>query len=243
MTPGELVQTTSKPINSVGSSFYFTPETLGAGKALGLNGMQWYFLGRGGVLGDVEAPVVQSAFGYFAPGVVAKMWNGAREKLAPREAARRYHECAADQGRAKLAGVEGLGAFNEAAEAVVRAADPAGLALFAGLAAEPLADDAPARAFQLVAVLRELRGSAHLLAVVASGLTAEKAHLIKRPGDYKTFGYDEAAAPTVTDADRAALDAAEALTDRLLVPAHAALDDAGSAAFASGVQAIAAAFA
>lgn len=243
MTPGELVQTTSKPINSVGSSFYFTPETLGAGKALGLNGMQWYFLGRGGVLGDVEAPVVQSAFGYFAPAVVAKMWNGAREKLAPREAARRYHECAADQGRAKLAGVEGLGAFNEAAEAVVRAADPAGLALFAGLAAEPLADDAPARAFQLVAVLRELRGSAHLLAVVASGLTAEKAHLIKRPNDYKTFGYDEAAAPEVTDADRTALDAAEALTDRLLVPSHAVLDEAGSAAFAGGVAAIAAAFA
>jgi hypothetical protein len=49
--------------------------------------MQWYFVGRGGVLGDVEAPVVQSAFGYFAPAVVAKMWNGAREKIAPRDAA------------------------------------------------------------------------------------------------------------------------------------------------------------
>jgi hypothetical protein len=243
MTPSDLVQATSGPIGSIGASFYFTPETLGAGKALGLNGMQWYFVGRGGVLGDVEAPVVQSAFGYFAPAVVAKMWNGAKEKIAPRDAARRYHECAADHGRAKLGGVEGLGAFNEAAEAVVAAAEPAGLALFAGLAAEPRADDAAARAFQLVAVLRELRGSQHLVAVLAQGLTAEKAHLIKRPNDYKTFGYDEASAPEVTDADRAAMTAAEALTDRLALPAFSVLDDTGAAAFAAGVKAIGAALA
>ena len=108
---------------------------------------------------------------------------------------------------------------------------------------QPLADDAPARAFQLVAVLRELRGCQHLVAVLAQGLTAEKAHLIKRPNDYKTFGYDEAAAPEVTEADRAAMVAAEALTDRLAVPAFSVLDQAGAAAFAAGVANIGAALA
>lgn len=243
MTPIELVQTTSGPINALGAAFYFTPETLAVGKELGLNGMQWYILGRGGVLGDCEPAVVQSAFGYFASGVVAKMWSSAREKMPPRQAAERYHQCEADFGRAKFAGVAGLGAFCEAAEAVVAAADPAGMALFAGMVAEPRVSDDAGHAYQLVCVLRELRGSAHLVAIVAQGLTAEKAHFIKRPGDYKMFGYDDTTPPAVGDAERAAWDTAEGLTDRLLVPAFSVLDDAGRAAFAAGVAGMQAALA
>jgi hypothetical protein len=91
----------------------------------------------------------------------------------------------------------------------------------------------------LVAVLRELRGSTHLLAVVASGLAPAVAHAIKRPHDVKTFGWDPA--PPYTEADRAALDAAEALTDRLLLRSYGALDDAAGAAFLAGTRAIGAA--
>lgn len=243
MTPEELVQTVSGPIGSIGSAFYFIPETLAVGKEHGISGFAWYFLGRGGVLGDVEPAVVQAAFGYFAPAVAAKMWNTAREKMAPREAGHRYHLCAADFGRAKLGGVAGLDAYCDAALAVVAAADPAGLSLFAGIAAEPLVDDVAGRAFQLTAVLRELRGSAHLVAVLASGLSAETAHFLRRPNDYKTFGYDEANPPAVTDADRAALAASDALTDRLVLPAFSVLDAAGAAALADGVAAIGAALA
>jgi len=243
MTPEELVQTTSGPIGSIGSAYYFIPETLAVGKELGLGGFQWYFLGRGGVLGDVEAPVVQAAFGYFAPAMTAKMWNAARDKVPPRQAGTRYHQCAADFGRARLGGVDGLGAYCEAAQAVVAAADPAGLSLFAGIAAEPLVDDVAGRAFQLTAVLRELRGSAHLVAVLASGLTAHQAHFLRRPNDQKTFGYDEEHPPAVTDADRAALAAADVLTDRLVLPAFSALDASGAAALAAGVAGIAAALA
>jgi hypothetical protein len=89
---------------------------------------------------------------------------------------------------------------------------------------------------QWVAVLRELRGSAHLLAVVASGVAPEVAHAIKRPGDVATFGWNPA--PEVTDADRANLRAAEALTDRLLISAYASLDDAAKAALLAGTKAI-----
>jgi len=241
MTANELIQTTAPTIGSLGSAFYFAPGTLAVGKELGLDGMRWYIIGRGGVLGDVHSSVIASAFGYFHPSSIAKLWDSAKEKIAPRAAGTRYHQCAADFGRAKFSGVAGLEAYNAAAEAVVAAAHPAGLALFAGIAAEPLADDAPARAMQLTAVLRELRGSAHLVAVLASGVSPELAHYAKRPEMYKSFGYDEAAAPTVTDADTAALAAAEALTDKLVLPAFSVLDAAGADALVAGVEGLKAA--
>ena len=50
------------------------------------------------------------------------------------------------------------------------------------------------RAMQKAAVLRELRGSVHLVAVFASGLSDAQAHAIKRPGDVAVFGWEEAPA-------------------------------------------------
>ncbi len=64
-TPMELVQSACPKIGSLGSAHYFDREiTVPRGKELGLDGFRFYFLGRGGVLGDVEARVVRSAFGY-----------------------------------------------------------------------------------------------------------------------------------------------------------------------------------
>ena len=94
---------------------------------------------------------------------------------------------------------------------------------------------------QLITTLREIRGSVHLLAVVATGLSAQKAHFIKRPDDYKTFGYDADTPPEITDTDRERYDRAGQLTDELLVPAYSALDDAGAEAFRAGVASIEAA--
>ena len=243
MTTDELIATACPTLGALGSTFYFARPTLGVGKELGLDGMRWYILGRAGVLGDADSAVVRSAFGWWNGPLIAKMWDSAREIMAPRAAGTRYHECAAEFGRDKFAAVAGLDAFNEAAAAVVAAADPAGLALFAGIAAEPLADDAPGRAMQLAAVLREFRGSAHIVAVVASGLSPEKAHFIRRPDMYKSFGYDEATPPAVTDDDRAQLDVAERITDAIVRPAYSVLDAAGSAALIAGANAMQAALA
>ena len=40
----------------IGSAFYFHPDTLAMAKGHGLDGFRMYFLGRGGVLGDVVTP-------------------------------------------------------------------------------------------------------------------------------------------------------------------------------------------
>jgi hypothetical protein len=238
MTPLEIVQQTSPSVNDAGNRFYFHPDTLATGKELGLDGFRFYFLGRGGVLGNVEPAVVVAAFGYFSPGVVELMWDSAKQILDPREAARAYLACADRFGTTSLGGLDMLDAFNDAAEAVVASVDRSALPLFAGIAAEPLPDDPAARAYRNVCILRELRGSIHLLAIVATGVSPLTAHTIRRPGDVTSFGWESV--PDITDEDRALLEVADELTDRLLVPAIEALSDDQRAAFVAGVDAIAA---
>jgi hypothetical protein len=238
VNPQELVATVCPEISELGSNFYFTPETIAVGEGLGLDVFQFYVVGRGGVLGDVEPDVVASAFGYFNPSVLASMWNPAREICAPRKAGRLYLECSAELGRARFATMEGLGAFCAAAEAVNEAADPVGLALYAAVSAEPLVDDLAGRAMQLVTVLREFRGSAHLLAVRACGLDAKVAHAIRRPDDVSMFGWGEHDIPPITDDHRATLGAADELTDRLVLPAYSVLDDEGATALVEGMRTI-----
>lgn len=236
------MSTVCPTIGSLGSGFYFSPETLAVGKEMGLDGLRWYILGRGGVLGNVEAPVVSAAFGYFNPSLIDKMWNSARAVIEPRTAGARYHLCAAEYGRRAFADIAGLEGYNAAAEKVVAAADRDGLSLFAGIAAEPLVDDPAGRAMQLTAVLRELRGSAHLAAVVGTGLRARNAHALKRPNDLQMFGYADGDI-VATPSDQAKLDAAERATDDMLRPAFAVLDDGEAGALTDGTRAMQAALA
>ncbi len=227
----ELVRTVSPVVRKLGAAWYFTPETMQVGAELGLDGFRFYFLGRGGVLGDVEWPVVHAAFGYFEPSLLEKMWTSGSARARPRDAARAHLRACAEHGRRHLSDVDGLGAFCEAAEAVVREArrDPAGLSLFAGVASEPLPDDLPGRAMVVTAVLRELRGSAHLLAVAASGLPTPVAHRISRPDDMALFGWGPGSVPEPTAADRAAHRAAEELTDQMVGRFYAVVGgDAGA---------------
>jgi hypothetical protein len=238
MTPEELVGDACPKIGALGSAFYFTPETVARGKELGLDGFRFYFLGRGGVLGDVEPAVVQSAFGYFDLGLATKMWNSARERasITEREVGRTYVVASQEFGRRKFADLPGLDAFCNAAESVTASMHPAGLTLYAALAAEPLPDDTPARAMQLVTVLRELRGSIHLLAVVAAGISPMVAHYYRRPGDFTTFGYSEDGVPTITGEIEEAMSAVDAHTDRLMCQAFGVLGETERTSLADGVN-------
>ena len=236
MTALDLVKTTSPQLNTAGAAFYFHPDTLARGKELGLDGFRFYFLGRGGPLGDCDPLVVASAFGYFHPSIVEMMWTSAQETMTPRDAGREYLECAANLGRSSLADIEGLQAFNDAAEAVVANSDAGSLALFAAISAEPLPDDAAGRAYRNAVNLRELRGSTHLLAIAGAGLSPAVAHAIRRPDDTGMFGWDPA--PKVSDQDRVILEQADQRTDELMEPAFAELSDEQSTAFAAGSEAI-----
>ncbi|MGH8981639.1 MAG: SCO6745 family protein [Acidimicrobiales bacterium] len=230
-TTQALLDETHPIIQKAGASFYFTPETSARAEALGIDMYRFYFLGRGGLLGDVDAAAVSSAFGYFAPGLVAHMWDTAREVVSPRDAGRAHLGCAHEHGRAQLGAVASLDRFCDAAGSVVAAADADALALFAGVRTFPEPEDPPARAMHLLVALRELRGSAHLVALRATGLPSKVAHFLKRPADFAMFGWKEHEAPAVGDDERRKLKAAEALTDALVAPAFDVLDDAARTVF------------
>lgn len=241
MTPLELTRAVCPILNDTGWAYYFTPETQARGAELGLKGPMFYFAGRGGVLGDCDADVVTAAFGYFNPAVVRRAWESATAIKPAREIGRAHWECCAALGRQRLGNVANLANFVEAADAVNAAAEPDGLALYAAFKAEPLATDLPGRAMQLVAILRELRGSAHLIAVRASGLTTKQAHFSKRPNDVAMFGWTPEDAPTLGEDVERRMKAAEDLTDQIVLPAYSVLDSAGAAALLEGAHAIKAA--
>lgn len=226
---------------AIGSHYYFHPRTMERGAELGLDGLRFYIAGRGGVLGDVEPSVVRAAFGYFEPSLINKMWTSAIAVVGPRQAAREHLACNAAIGREVLADVDGLDAYCAAAETVIDGVDEAGLSLFAGFRAEPRPDDVAARAMHLAVVLRELRGSAHLIAVRSVGLDSHVAHAIARPDMVEMFGWTEPI--TITDEDRSRLVSAEEITDAILEPAFAVLDAAAAAALEGGTAAMAAAIA
>lgn len=240
MDPREVIRAVAGPTGDIGASFYFVPETLARGKELGLDGFRFYVLGRGGVLGDVEAAVVRSAFGYFHPALVERMWSSAREVIAPRVAAREYLACAHAHGRRRFADLPGLDAYVDAATTVITNVEGASMPLFAGVRAEPVPDDVAAAAMHQAMVLRELRGSAHLVALTAAGLASHVAHAVKRPDDIGLFGWKDEP-PVPSDADRAAWDRAEAMTDDIVLPGFAALTDARADALIAGTTAMRAA--
>ena len=241
MDTTELLSASAPLIGEMGSAFYFIPETGAVGKELGLRGMEFYVLGRGGPLGDCDGRAVAAAFGYFKPSMLQGIWAEASAKVAPRTAGRAHLECCANLGRAKLSAVPNLAAFVAAADKVNDAADPDGLALYAAMKTEELASDAPGRAMQLIALLREFRGSAHLVALRAVGIESRIAHFIKRPDMFAVFGYGDDEKPEVTDAHHRQMSEAEALTDRMVESAFAVLNDAERTALVDGLRNIKAA--
>ncbi len=240
MQPREIMSAIAKQTGDVGASFYFTPETRAIGKELGLDGFRFYILGRGGVLGDVDAGVIHSAFGYFHPGLIARLWDSGRETVSPREAASAFLEAAHEHGRRLFADTvdsADLDRYVDAASTVIAGCEGGAMALFAGLRAEPLPDDAPAAAMHQAMVLREMRGSAHLAAVAAMGMRTEVAHAIARPNDVELFGWKDEP-PIVDDAARQMREQAEQLTDQALVPAFSALSSEQADALVAGTAAM-----
>ena len=232
-----MIRAIAGPTGDIGASFYFVPETVARAKELGLDGFRFYVLGRGGVLGDVESDVVRSAFGYFHPVVVDRMWTSARQVMAPRDAARAYIECAHEHGRRRFAELEGLAAYVDAATTVINTVEGVSMPLFAGVRAEPVPDDLPAAAMHQAMVLREMRGSAHLLALTALGLASHIAHAIRRPNDIELFGWKDDP-PKPTDVDRVTWDRAEEITDDVVLPGFEALSDAQADALLAGTTAM-----
>jgi hypothetical protein len=238
VTAADLVRRGHPLVSDLGGLFYFAPGSLQRAAALGLSPSQWYFLGRGGALGDVAAAVVDSALGYFAPSVVSEHWDSGRAVVPPRVVARAHIESCRDFGRRHLDGAPFLASFVPAAAKVLAAASPLALPLFAGIRSFALADDQPGAATQVTAMIREFGAGVHLLAVAAAGLEPKKAHWLTRPDAWAGFGYRPDDVPHVTELDTERLARADELTRELLEPAYSALTGTEGEDFLSGLAAM-----
>lgn len=184
------------PIGAVGGAFMLHPEVLQSGKDAGYpGGFAYYVVGRGGVLGDVDANVVVSAFGFFAPSLVKSLWDSGVVVEGARAGSDRYAAACAQFARSRLATFDGAEELDSLLARVIDTADPTGLSLFAGWQFQTRATDTPGRCYQLVHVLRELRGSCHIVAVVAHGMSPLAA-ILSNPGSAgvdqaKRFGWEE----------------------------------------------------
>nr|PZN19049.1 MAG: evbL [Mycolicibacterium hassiacum] len=182
------------------STFMMHPETFGASVAAGYqNPLAGYVAGRGGVLGQTSGAVVASVFVVFEPAGLTALWDEGVAVRGAEGAAQQYWAQTAEFGRKYLANAQGLDRLNALSERVIAAAPTWGVPLFAGWRAMPLAQDAPARALQVMFILRELRGGVHFDALTVSGIAPIEAHLLNKGPEYaQVFGWPEPF-PDVTD--------------------------------------------
>jgi hypothetical protein len=169
-------------INRLGASLYFDPLTLAHAADAGVTDVfVLYAGGRAGVMGDVTAEQVASAFAFFAPDLVDRVWHTVVSTERPTVLARIYAAAMAhtahERWDATAAGtVERLGTV--VAESVLAL----GMPLFAGWRAVPRPDSPSGAAAMVVHTLRELRGDVHVQSVAASGLTPIEAEVAARRG-------------------------------------------------------------
>lgn len=224
MTPNEAAAAVAKPIADTGAKFMFDGAVYGAAAEHGFGGLDFYITGRCGVLGDVSIPVLVGALGYFEAASIEALWTQGVAAQPPATAAQLWADACAAWGRDHFGADLDYGELASLAQRIVDAAPITGLPIFAGWKAMPVPTDDKGAAMHLINVLREFRANAHLLAILANGVTPLEA-LVHTGGipNAQLFGYAEPF-PEV-ESIRGAMEQAEAATNSMVAVAFAALDD------------------
>ena len=193
------------------------------------NPLAGYVAGRGGVLGEVTGATASAVFAVFEPAGLSAMWEEGVAVRGAAGASQVYWSQAAAFGRKYLADADGLDRIALLGEKLIAVAPTAASPLFAGWRAMPLADDAPARALQVMFVLRELRAGLHFNALSLSGVTPIEAHMLNKGPRYAAmFGWPKPFADGADKKDRYA--EIEQATNRRMAELIGAALDADEAA-------------
>jgi hypothetical protein len=238
----DVVKATSVPIHDIGTSAYLSPDIAGWAAEWGWsNPFAFYFAGRGGMLGDVGADVVTSAFGWFEPNAVRAMFSEGAGVAGATSAATRMAEAHGKWGEKHYGDVKGLEEIVAVTEELVDGLEGSAIPLFVGWRDATRSESSAGRAAQLMQILREWRGGIHLVATTAAGLTPLEAILTNEgPGQAKFFGWPEPFPDFEPIKERH--EEAEATTDRLCASALAgALDETRYSDFRAGVTTLRAA--
>ncbi len=243
-TVADQVERVLKPIQQFVRGWMTGPRADRLAGELGLrSGEDLWIVGRAGVLGDGDADVAASGLAFLAPDRVRAAWDSLPEGLNPRLVADAYSALCCLWGSTELARFDParMARLDALGRAIADAADGSIGAVFAGWRAQPQPDDVNARVALTMHVLRELRGGAHIVAVIACGLTPLDAVLASPAAPPRSgpvwaehLGWSGPFADPA--ASREARAEAERLTSRILLPIYGSIGDAALDEFAEIVE-------
>jgi hypothetical protein len=212
----ETARRTASGLVNLPSKFMIDIDTYARGAELGFAGIDFYFAGRAGVLGEVGADVVAASLVFFNPKTVHAAWDASEGVMARLEAACEFAACSHRWAERMLPPDVPYQRLADLAARAIDNASPAGIPLFAAwrAAATVVEPDEPvALALHRLNVLREHRGGLHGVATIAAGLSPADAVMVHTPYMADIFGWDEVS--TDPDRNRMVWDDAEARTNRL----------------------------
>ena len=215
------------PFGDLGGRFMLNGRTYTRGAELGFDGIDFYFCGRAGVLGDVDAEVVVHELGFFEPANVTRAWSAGRQALPPIDAAREFIACGYEWGRARLPETLDAARLASLVRTVTDAA-PDRSALSSAWRRWPWPTDDRDAALHAIHLMRELRGGAHVCAVHDVGLDPHAAVMVRSgAAGAEFFGWSEPHPDPETAREQ--WQRAEHATDDAVAAALAVLDDAEQA--------------
>jgi len=199
--PTELSLKTVARVHDITTMFhafvYFAPEAAEEYEAVGVQGRSGYFASRSAPLGPVSAEVVTATFYNFSPDLVRSSIDGVWDHVTPDEvqrarwrAAARILDTTVDEAMTDADLAEALDIVESRVAALSYAGRPlaAANASVLRLLDEPeFAGNGLLRLWQLVTILREWRGDAHIGLLIAEPLdgcecTVVSEHLFHMPG-------------------------------------------------------------
>lgn len=199
-TAAETVAHICEPVQQFTRGWMLAKSTDEFGVRLGFrSGVQFWILGRAGVLGGCPAEVAAAAIAFEPWEKVREAWSAVPAGLTHREVALHYRDRITAWGESAFDTLDDdtLTAVDELGRRIVNAAPAALSALFAGWRALPVPDTTRGRAALTIHMLREMRGAAHIAAILACGLTPLDAILAAPhppprtgPGYAERMGYE-----------------------------------------------------
>lgn len=235
-----------KPIQQFTRGWMMADATVEYGeRELGLarENRQFWIVGRAGVLGSCPAVVAAGALAFHSLDKVADAWDTLPESVSHFEVAEHYAGRCVEWGERVLPMFETdrLETIDRLGRRIIDAAPLALGPIFAGWRALPQPESVFGRVALTTQVMREMRGAAHIAAVLACGLTPLDAILASTNAPPRTgpeyamrMGFE----PPFRSPDevRSARLEAEKLTSRILEPFFAALSPGELAEFGETVE-------
>ena len=195
MNDKTTAEATAATVSGLSSGFMLDGATYKRGAGLGFGGIDFYFAGRGGVLGDVCGDVVASSFVFFSPAQVTAAWDGSRDVLSRSAASAEFAGCMSAWADAHLEDSVDWARLAELAGTVAGSATVAAAPLFAAWRAADVPADPKQAALHRLNQLRELRMARHGAAVVAIGIDPADAVRHRSPQMLGVFGWEATEVP------------------------------------------------